>query len=358
MTHPRLLVIGAIVGARPGWVTTQGEILAGLFERDGWTVRATSTHAARIPRMLDQAASVVRWRKDIDIAIIAVHTGWGFALADIIIRELKLFGIPTIAVLHSGGLPAFAARHPKWVRNALSRADHLVAPSRFLATQLEASRSIKSRFTDLESPLVIPNTIALEWYDHRTRESLTPRLLWMRTFEDIYNPQMALHAMVEILKLHPEATLTMAGQDRGMLEVTKSLSRELGLSEVVTFAGFLDPQAKRRVFNDHDIYLHTNQVDNTPVSVIEAAAAGMGIVATRVGGLPYLLTDGTDALLVDDGDAIAMAAAVDRLVHDADLAQTLTRNARSMAEKCSWPVVKTAWENLFGHLLSAPSINR
>ena len=58
---------------------------------------------------------------------------------------------------------------------------------------------------------------------------------------------------------------------------------------------------------EHDIFLNTNVVDNTPVSVLEAAASGLVPVATAVGGVPKLLTDDVDSLLVASGDDEAMA---------------------------------------------------
>lgn len=353
MANPRLCFVGAVVAGKPGWVTTQGAILASLFKSEGWDVKATSAFSGRIPRLFDIATCLARWRTDIDIAVVSVHTGPGFALADFTIRELRLLGIPAIAVLRAGGLPAFAARHPTWVRRGLSRADQIVTPSTFLAAQLEASQILGPASNSAGTPIIIPNTIVLDRYDYRDRAALAPRMLWMRTFQDTYNPEMAVHALFEVRKKHPDATLTMAGQDRGLLDATKSLVRDLSLESVVKFAGFLDPEAKRTAFNSHDIFLHTNRVDNTPVSVIEAAAAGLGIVATRVGGIPHLLDDGTNALLVEDEDANAMAASVDQLLTVPELAPMLTTNARSVAEQCSWPVVRDAWTDLFDQVLGA-----
>ena len=138
----------------------------------------------------------------------------------------------------------------------------------------------------------------------------------MRTFHEIYRPDLALRTLARLLPDHPGATLTMAGQDRGRLAETRRLAGGLGLAGAVRFAGFLDAEGKRREFPEHDIFLNTNRIDNAPVSVVEAAAFGLPVVATRVGGIPHLLRDGEEALLVPEAPGEtpgAMAGAVRRL---------------------------------------------
>jgi glycosyltransferase involved in cell wall biosynthesis len=100
-----------------------------------------------------------------------------------------------------------------------------------------------------------------------------------------------------------------------------------------------------------DIFLNTTNIDNTPVSLIEAMAAGLCIVSTNVGGIPYLLEDGVDALLVPPGDPRAMANAIQRILTDPRLPQKLSSNARRKAEGFSWQVVYPMWENLISDLL-------
>ena len=103
--------------------------------------------------------------------------------------------------------------------------------------------------------------------------------------------------------------------------------------------------------NKADIFLNTTNVDNTPVSVIEAMACGLCIVSTNVGGIPYLLEDGVDALLVPPEDTQAMANAVKRILSDRQLAAALSANARKKAGAFSWEKVLPMWEALFHDIL-------
>ena len=105
-----------------------------------------------------------------------------------------------------------------------------------------------------------------------------------------------------------------------------------------------------RWLNRGEIFLNTTNVDNTPVSVIEAMACGLPIVSTNVGGLPYLLQDGEDALLVPPNDVEAMRAAVHRVLTEPGLAKRLSRNARRKAETFDWANILPMWRELLGKI--------
>jgi len=233
----------------------------------------------------------------------------------------------------------------------LRRADAIVAPSAYLVEQLGLAARAANRGEN--HIRVIANILEIEQYPYRHRATVRPRLLWMRTFHEVYHPQLAVEALAHLRRTHPEATLTMAGQDKGLLEAVVALALEYGLSDAVRFPGFLDAPAKAREFATHDIYLNTNRVDNMPVSVVEAMAFGLPVVATAVGGIPYLLRDGATALLTPDGDATAMADAVRRLLAEPGLAGALSAAGRDLAGSCAWEATRPQWLKLFEEIADA-----
>ena len=197
---------------------------------------------------------------------------------------------------------------------------------------------------------IIPNVIDLADYPFRPRPQLGPRLLWMRTFQELYDPLGAVQVLTSLVALGIDATLTMAGQDKGLLGATEEAARDLGVADLVTFAGFVSGQQKAALLDGHDIFLNTNLVDNAPVTVLEAAGSGLVVVSTDVGGLPDLLEHELSALLVSPGDPAAMAAAVQRVLSDQGLAAQLQGGARVVAERSGWPAVKNQWTALFAGL--------
>jgi glycosyltransferase involved in cell wall biosynthesis len=90
-----------------------------------------------------------------------------------------------------------------------------------------------------------------------------------------------------------------------------------------------------------------------PVSVLEAGAFGLPVVATAVGGIPNLLTQDETGLLVADSDVGAMAAAVRRLLTEPALAARLSAGGRALAESCGWDAVRPQWAALFREVTHA-----
>jgi glycosyltransferase involved in cell wall biosynthesis len=218
----------------------------------------------------------------------------------------------------------------------------LVTPSHFLArAAAEMGPAVD----------VIPNLLALEEYPHRQRLEARPRLLWMRTFHELYNPQMAVRALGRLNRLAPGARMLMCGQEKGLLAEVRALADELGLAGAVEFRGFVSGPSKRAAFEESDIFLNTNRVDNMPISVLEAFAFGTPVVATRVGGIPDLIDDGRTGLLVPDGDDAAMADAVWRLLQDPRAVAQMSAAGRLTAERCGWESVRPSWERVFGEAL-------
>ena len=331
----RIGLAGPMLGGNDGWVTSQHEILAQRFSDEGAVVHTTSPKVGRAARLVDTLRSVSSWAGEVDVVLIAAFSGPAFWITDTTSWIARRRRIPQVLVLHGGDLPQYVRDHPRRTGRCLQRADVVVAPSPYLAAEVPTGRPVP----------VIPNVFDLEGIQFRERTEVRPRLLWMRTFHQIYNPLLALDVLVEVRSRYADATLTMAGQEKGLLEACKQHAIELGLRDAVSFPGFLNEAQKRSAFMEHDIFLNTNDVDNAPVSVLEAAAAGLPVVATAVGGLPYLFDDGTNALLRPASDGGALAEAVVALLGDPRLAHRLSLGGRAVAETSAWTAVRGHWKS-------------
>jgi len=340
--QPVLGFVGIHAGRRTDQPVSQNETLALLFESIGYRVRRTSAVKHPVLRTADQILSLLRWH-DVDIVIVAVFSGPSFWIADFSSFLARHVGRKKVVLfMHGGNLPVFGPEHEARVRRTFDRADLLLAPSNFIAA------AFRPWGYDVR---VIPNVLSIDRYRYDERRSARPNLLWMRTFHEHYDPLLAVEVLDRVRRVHPDATMTMGGADHGLLEVTRARVDELGLTDQVTFGGYLDAPAKAAAFADHDVFLNTNRVDNMPISVLEAAASGLVPVATAVGGIPDLLTDGVDSCLVPAGDADAMADAVLGLLADPDHYAALARGSRRLAESCAWPAVHARWRRQLEVLL-------
>ena len=335
-----------MLGRNRGYVTTQGQIVADLLAAEGFRVTCVSSKINRFLRLAEIVATIVKNHRDFDVLVLEVYSGLGLIIAEVAGRLGKMFKLPTIMVLHGGHLPEFIEQHGWWTKRVLNRADFLVAPSSYLAEKIGA---FGYQITE------IPNVIDLDDYPFRERSQIEPRLIWMRSFHSIYNPEMAIQVLAELHRTVPRATLTMAGVDKGLEDRIKRMAADAGLSSSVRFPGFLNAAEKSREFAAADIYLNTNRIDNMPVSVVEACAFGLPVVATCVGGLPYLITNRENGLLVPSEDVTAMTTAVKELLDKPDLTQGISLGARRLAEKSAWTHVRDDWEEILSKVLSLRS---
>jgi len=338
-------VVGPLLDQHEGWVQSPGSALAAQLAAVGTPVVRTSTALGRARRARDVAGIARRWRDEVDVVVVMVFSGRAFTLSRLGLWAGRRAGARTVAWLHGGGLPELAGERPDQVRATLAGADAVVAPTRWLADWS----------ADLGVPAqVIPNGLDLDVHPFHERHRLRPRVLWMRTFQALYDPGAALEAFGLLVEERPDAVLTMAGQDKGLQAPLQRAVATMGLQRSVTFPGFLAGEAKRAGLGDHDVFLSTNRVDNAPVTLVEAGAAGLPVVATRVGGVSALVGGDAGAELVPPGDARALAGAIGRLLDDPDRATALSRAGRSLAEAHGWEVVLPRWQELFAHLAGLP----
>lgn len=341
-THPKICFVGNLLGRNQGFTTTQGQIMADLFSDEGYEIISTSSEINRANRLADIVFTILRHRRQIDLVVLEVYSGLSMIMASSASLLCKLLGLPLISVLRGGNLPDFSRRYPGWVKRVLQSANILVAPSSFLAEEF--------RFLQLDIR-VIPNIVRIHKYPFRIRRNIAPKFIWMRSFHSLYNPKMAVRAFAEIHRDYPQSTLVMAGQDKGIEGEVKQLAKDLGLENAIRFPGFLDLEAKFKEFSEADVYLNTNKIDNMPVSVVEACAMGLPVIATEVGGLKYLITNGENGILVSDDNVDEMVNAAKKLLDDADFTEKISQNGRQLAEKSAWENVRKLWDSLFIEVL-------
>jgi len=170
----------------------------------------------------------------------------------------------------------------------------------------------------------------------------------VRALHEIYHPETALEALALLSRDEPHATLVMVGPDKGgYSQRLLDKARLLGIGSRVTITGSRPKDEIPSILNAADIFINTSIVDNTPVTLIEAAACGLCIVSTNVGGIPDLMRHGLDALLVPPRDPHALAASVLSVLRNQELSEQLSTAARSVAAKFDWALVGDTWHRLF-----------
>ncbi len=334
---PPVLIVGNFLSRHDGR-RTYSEDLAERLEAAGARVLRASSWMSKPARMADMVGAALGARGAYRVAVIDVYSGQAFLWAEAAARAAKMRGRRVVLALHGGRLPEFAARRPGRLAMLLGPADAVVAPSGYLRDALKPWRG------DIE---VIPNAIELGRYPFRLRRQPEPRLVWLRAFHEIYNPVMAVEVLARVRRVHRQARLAMYGADKdGSLGRVREAARRLGVEEAVELRGAVPKEAVGAALANADVFLNTANIDNMPVSVVEAMACGLCVVSTDAGGVPYLVEEGVDGLLAKPGDAEGMAGAVLRVLAEEGLGARLSEMGRRKAERHDWSRVLGAWGDL------------
>lgn len=339
----RLLLVGPMAPPAGG-MATQTEQLRLLLEAAGATVEFLPTNRpyrpgwiAQIPvlravaRLLAYLAALWSACGKAGVMHLMANSGWSwhlFAAPAIIVARMR--GLHVVVNYRGGGAGAFLGAQVRWVRPVLGLANLLIVPSGFL-------EEVFGRFGI--SARVVPNIIDLDRFSPApARDSVGPRLVVGRHLEPIYDNATAIRAFARVRADFPDATLTLAGigPERERLE---QLACALGVREAVGFPGQLDREEMAALYHSADVVLNPSLADNMPNSVLEAMASGVPIVATRVGGVPWIVRDGETGLLVPPGDHEAMAGLVLRLCREPTLRGTLVAAALADVRRYRWSEV-------------------
>lgn len=272
-----------------------------------------------------------------DVVHIFSASYWSFLLAAApAILAARAFGKRTVLNYHSGEAADHLARWGALVHPWLRLPDAIVVPSEYLRTVFARHGY---RVT------VVPNVVDTVRFRYRDRVPLRPRLLSSRNLEPHYRVDNTLEAFALLQVRHPEATLTLAG-DGSERDRLHHLAASLR-SDGIRFMGRVEPGAMPAVYEETDIFVNSSVVDNQPLSVLEAFAAGLAVVSTATGDIAALVRDGETGLIVPPGDPAAMAKAVTALLEDPDRALQMARAARHQAEAHRWPRVRDRWAAVY-----------
>jgi glycosyltransferase involved in cell wall biosynthesis len=340
----------AIVAAAPdivGGQSVQAQALVTALRGDGVDARFIAINP-RFPRGLHWVRCVPYLRTILNqllyvpgllrLASVDVAHVFSASYASFLIAPLpamavaRLFGKRVVLHYHSGEAGDHLANWGVLVHPWLTLAHDIVVPSTYLADVFERHGY---RAT------VVRNVVDLTQVAHRERALRGPRLLSARNLETYYRVDVILDAFARIRTRYPEATLTIAGHGREEARLRQAAP------DGVTFVGKVARAAMPALYENADILLNASEVDNQPVTILEAFAAGVPVVTTPAGDIPSMVEHERTGLIVPFNDPAAIEAAVTRLVEEPALAHALASFARAEVTRYTWPAVRADWHSIY-----------
>jgi glycosyltransferase involved in cell wall biosynthesis len=289
--------------------------------------------------LLNEALYVAALRRLRAFDVIHVFSAsyWSFVLAPVPAIVLgRRLGKRVILNYRSGEADDHLRRWGRLVHPWLRLVDEIVVPSVYLQ-KVFADFGYRTR--------VIQNVVDTRQFKYRERRPLTPRLLSNRNLEPHYRVEDNLEAFRLVRRRYPSATLTVAGTGAEEPRLRR-LADDIA-PEAIRFVGRVEPIRMPGLLDEADVFVNASVIDNQPVSILEAFAAGLPIVSTPTGDIREMLGDGERGVLVEPRSPAAMAAAVIALLEGGDRHVPMVRRARREIERYAWPQVREAWAHAY-----------
>lgn len=318
-----------------GGISGQVEALQRHLVEEGHTADVFSCRGSAMKRLL-MPFTLFQKLRHYDVAHIHCCSGWGFLPAVLGVGIARIARKRTILTYHGGGGSTFFAKHERLVKHYLMHTDANVVLSGFLGNVFDKYRIPYS---------IIPNIIELDETLYRKRLTLKPDFICIRSHEEIYNIPCILRGFKRVQERIPNATLTLVG-DGSLHDTLVAQASRMGLDNV-RFTGRVANSEIYNYLNKTDIMLSSPTVDNMPVSLLEAMNAGLLVISSNVGGVPYMIDNGRTGFLFPSNDDSALANCMLRALENIQDALCIMEAAHHEVKKYSWPNVREPLLSLY-----------
>jgi glycosyltransferase involved in cell wall biosynthesis len=355
---PRVVMIGTSPRNRGGISTVvQSYIADGFLER--WNVRYVTTHTEgsklrkawfMLRGLVSFAATLGRPPAFVHIHLATRASFWR-KLAFIAMATVR--SVPIVLHVHGGHFGGYYEEGGRLrralIRWALSRARAIIA----------LTPSWGRMFLELApgaTVVVIPNPVDIPTLDGaQPRETDSVLFLGRLTHEK--GIDVLLDAFEQVVRRRPAATLLIGAP--GDSHAIDDELRRRGIDQHVRMLGWVDGDAKDRLFRSVAVFTLPSRAEGLPVGMLEAMAHAMPVVVSRIGGVPDALADGVEGLIVPVGDAAALADALCNLLADPERQRRMgaAGRVRAVAEFDRAAVIARL-DDLYAGLLASPASDR
>ena len=249
-----------------------------------------------------------------------------------VMEACRRVGVPLIAHFHGydASLRSTLEQNAETYPRMFAQAAGIVAVSRAMREQLIALGAPPSKVH------LNPYGVDCSAFSLAQPGTARPTFVAIGRLIDKKSPHLTITAFAKMLPRAPDSTLRVIG-DGPLMARCQELVQTLGISHAVTLLGAQPHERvaqelrEARCFVQHSVMAPSGDSEGTPVSVIEASATGLPIIATRHAGIPDVVVEGVTGFLVDEGDVDGMAEHMAHLANDAELAGKMGAAGRQRA---------------------------
>jgi glycosyltransferase involved in cell wall biosynthesis len=323
----RILFIGSHLSRQKG-TKSASETTVKLLQ-ENFIMKLSSKRTNLFLRFIDIIGNVLFW--NYNIIHIDVYSGKALIYAKISLKIAKFRKKKVIMNLHGGRLVEVYKKNPKTLL-FIKKSDRIISPSLFL-----------TQFFNKNSFLVstIPNFINSTNFPYQRKNYQKNSLLWIRAFDSIYQPLLAIRIVDKLKKKYPNIHLTMIGPDKGLQKKVEQYIKKLNLTNYISIKGKIENNKLYKYYHSHHIYLNTTKFESFGLSVLEAASSGIPIVSNNIGEIPYIWKDNEEILLSNNEEEFITN--IMKIFSSTQLEKKLSENAKKKAMTFSEKTIKEKW---------------
>ena len=273
---------------------------------------------------------------------------WGSFWRKSIFAELaRLFGAPVVFHLHGGEMHTFFSTQGRMGERLITRQDRVLVLS-------ESWKVFVEQIAPSASVTILSNYVTFPPWSACRRHHEGTRVIFLGLLDRRKGIFELLEAFKEVSPRVPGITLTVGGN--GEVDTVMESMRVLGLGGPVHVLGWVSEDDKKALLETGDIFALPSHDEGLPVSILEAMSWAIPIISTRVGGIPELVREGKDGILIDPGNVPALSASLERLALDGTLRAKIGLSARTRVESFSPDVVLPKLDAVYMNLIERASL--
>lgn len=264
-----------------------------------------------------------------DIFHIHACSDWGFLPAVVGITIGRLLKKKVILTYHGGGAEKFFNKYSLLVNYFLRKTDVNIVLSGFLA----------SIFKKHKIPCqIVPNILKVDSSKFKERSIIHPCFVSVRTLSPTYNIGCIIKAFEIVQKQMPKSQLYIVGDGCSRKEL-EFMVKQKSIKNIC-FCGHVSNNEIYSYLDKADIFISSPVIDNQPMSVLEAFNAGLLVISSNVGGIPYMVENGKTGLLFESNNFVELSEKMLWAVENQKCVLTIIKEARESLSYYSWEKIR------------------
>lgn len=283
------------------------------------------------------------FHKEIKIVHVHASSGPSFWRKRIFINIAKRCGKKVVFHCHGGKFPEFTAKHFDAISETINKCDCIVALSEWWRQWFEETFHCKN-------VVVIKNVIAQPHIEKIKHSKYT------FLFLGLLGENKGIYDLLDVVTLHKnefEGKIKLLIGGNGETDKVKTIIHEKHLEDIVKFEGWVSGEKKERLLNSADAFILPSYHEGVPISILEAESYGLPIVSTQVGGIPEIVKENKNGILVTPGDKKGIYKAIVWIMTDTTKTKEMGSESLKIAEEHLPQHVESQISEMYNLLLTA-----